>query len=331
MKIFRNIVLCITFLLLVSNLALADRQIVFSDITWQVKSSVSPVGPGPNYFSDSVDNVWLDENDWLHLKITHRDGKWYSAEVFTEQSLGYGKYTFYVVGKLDQLNENAILGLFNYEDHSREIDIEFSRWGEPLNDNSQYVIQPYTVDGNTYKFNTITEGTHTTHWFDWNPNRIFFQSIHGHSLSLATPNHLIDSWTYTGNHIPTQGNEKTHINLWLLRGTPPSDGKEIEIIIKEFEFIPFPDIKANGSDGPITINSNEPLAITVGLNPKGQLNQADWWVIAGTPWHKWYYYEPPSWGETDLNKLSVSYQGPLVSIEPPIEVLNEFGVLAEGT
>ncbi|OAD23457.1 conserved hypothetical protein, secreted, partial [Candidatus Thiomargarita nelsonii] len=70
MKIFRNIVLCITFLLLVSNLALADRQIVFSDITWQVKSSVSPVGPGPNYFSE--DNVWLDENDWLHLKITHR-------------------------------------------------------------------------------------------------------------------------------------------------------------------------------------------------------------------------------------------------------------------
>ena len=29
-----------------------------------------------------------------------------------------------------------------------------------------------------------------------------------------------------------------HINLWLFQGRPPKDGKEVEIVIQEFSFIP---------------------------------------------------------------------------------------------
>lgn len=34
------------------------RQIDFAGYQWFVKSSATPVGPGPNYFSDTTNNVW---------------------------------------------------------------------------------------------------------------------------------------------------------------------------------------------------------------------------------------------------------------------------------
>ena len=44
------------------------------------------------------------------------------------------------------------------------------------------------------------------------------------------------------------------------------------------------DIKANGSDGPITVTPNDPVAINISIDPgdrNGQL--ADWWIAAKTP------------------------------------------------
>src|SRR6266852_8102374 len=35
-------------------------RISWAGRTWQVKSSQSKVGPGPNYFSASAENVWVD-------------------------------------------------------------------------------------------------------------------------------------------------------------------------------------------------------------------------------------------------------------------------------
>jgi hypothetical protein len=37
-----------------------------------MKSSTGQVGPGPNYFSDSTNNVWLDGMGQLRLRITNR-------------------------------------------------------------------------------------------------------------------------------------------------------------------------------------------------------------------------------------------------------------------
>lgn len=52
----------------------------FAGYTWAVKSSAGKVGPGPNYFSSSTSNVWVD-GAGLHLKITKAKARWYSAEV----------------------------------------------------------------------------------------------------------------------------------------------------------------------------------------------------------------------------------------------------------
>lgn len=224
------------------------RTIEFSGYEWIVKSSDTPVGPGANYFSDSTENVWVDENDQLHLKITRRDDKWHCAEVYTKKSFGYGKYIFYVASRVDLLDPNVVLGLFTYdyadEPNHREIDIEFSRWGDETNDNSQYVVHPFTEPDNIERFNMELSGDKTSHSFNWLSDSIFFQSLIGHHFSPPNQSDIIRSWPYPGDDNPLPGNEKVHINLRLYDtdkdgfGDPPSDEQEVEVIIKKFVRLP---------------------------------------------------------------------------------------------
>lgn len=48
--------------------------------------------------------------------------------------------------------------------------------------------------------------------------------------------------------------------------------------------LPAPDIKANESDGPITVSSDDSVSITICLDPGNKVGQdADWWVATDTP------------------------------------------------
>ncbi len=227
----------------------SGRTINWSGYTWNVKdSSGRKWGPGPNYFSGSNDNVWVDREGRLHLKITKRKNKWYCAEVYNTQTLGYGTYRFFIDGRPDQLDPNITLGLFTYDSISddaeannyREIDIEFAKWGNPNALNSQYVVQPYTNPSNIERFQTSLNGNRSTHSFKWTPSEITFMSLHGHYSDPPSPLewYLIKEWSYNGEDIPDTKNEKADINLWLMEGMAPLDKQEAEIIITKFEFIP---------------------------------------------------------------------------------------------
>ncbi|MBV8047192.1 MAG: hypothetical protein JO171_08575, partial [Paludibacterium sp.] len=78
----------------------------------------------------------------------------------------------------------------------------------------------------------------STHRFRWTANRIAFQALSG----------LVDddagqyaSWTFAPSqpltHIP-QSSSPLHMNLWLYQGLVPSDGKEAEVVISEFKYVP---------------------------------------------------------------------------------------------
>ena len=83
---------------------------------------------------------------------------------------------------------------------------------------------------------------------------------------------------------------------------------------------PLPDIKANGSDGPVGITLGNNLSVTIELDPGIYTGyQADWWCVADAPFG-WYYYNAGT--ETWLPGFQVSYQGPLFELTPPSEVLN---------
>lgn len=211
-----------------------ERVIYFSGYKWAVASSEGKKYGGPFYYSNSDDNVWIDENGKLHLKITHRGDKWYCAKVTLLKPVTYGKYVFQIDSRVDNLDKNVVGGLFLYKNDVQEIDIEFSKWGLNENMNSQFVIQPGDKKENKKRYNISTAGNKSTHWFDWQPNSIKFMSNQGNSSDETKPFNIFQKWEYNGKDIPLDTDEQIKINLWMFRGMPPSDNKETEMVISTF-------------------------------------------------------------------------------------------------
>ncbi len=81
---------------------------------------------------------------------------------------------------------------------------------------------------------------------------------------------------------------------------------------------PVSDIRANGSDGPVSIATGDTLSITIALDATGNMgDDADWWSLASTPFG-WYHY---NLGGGWTPGLSATYGGPLFDL-PNFEVLS---------
>jgi hypothetical protein len=208
----------------------------FGGYQWAVKQSSGRVGPGPNYFSGSPSNVWVDAAG-LHLTIQKgARNRWSATEVISRQSFGYGTYEWTVASRVDNLDRNVVLGLFTWNDAPayahREIDIEFARWSNASDPtNGQYVVQPYDAPGHLVR---ITQGplASTTQRFTWRPGSVTFESLAGTTV--------VASWTYTGSDVPVPGGENARMNLWLFRGLAPSNGQPVEIVLSSFRHTPLP-------------------------------------------------------------------------------------------
>lgn len=218
------------------------KSIGFSGYNWLVKESSEKVGPGPNLFSGKVISL---VNGELKLDVIYSDGNFYCSELFLEQSLGYGKYVFQLSGRVDLLKDDLVLGLFTWDEtpaqYHREIDIEFSKWGNSKNMNSQFVVQPFKIQGNKSRFVTQLSGDYSTHMIEWRPDKIYFYSVHGHVDLIDESSKVIHSWEYAGKNVPIPGNEKIHVNLWK---TGQKRSERIKsgltsIAIKKFWFEPF--------------------------------------------------------------------------------------------
>jgi len=224
------------------------RTLAFSGRTWRVKGP-GYYGPGPNLFTDSASAVWVDAGGRLHLKTLNIAGQWYSSEVALQDALGYGDYVFTTVGRLDQLDPAVVFGLFLWQygwcwdagflwwNPFNEIDIEFSRWGNPSSDIAQFVAQPYDYPGNITRFDAaFSDGEITSHAFRWEKDQVTFRSWRGGPQD-ETPDNSIQSWTYTGPHIPRPEQPRVHLNLWRPAG-PPAAAQEV--VLDQFTFNPDP-------------------------------------------------------------------------------------------
>jgi hypothetical protein len=214
------------------------RTIRFSGYDWLVKTSTVLVGPGPNYFSDGEENVWVDELGRLHLRVTRgSDGHWRASEVVMQASLGYGQYRFAVEGPPRELDPNVILGMFTWQDDAaenhRELDVEIARWGDPAGPNGRYTLQP----DHMYDFEAPAVSVPTSHRIDWQPDRVRFQSWEGWDAEPTTSATIIAEHQFDTD-IPHPGGEQTRINLWLNGGVAPLPDGGLEAILSSFEFLP---------------------------------------------------------------------------------------------
>ena len=233
-----------------------DRKIQFSDRWWTVRSSGSQTsGPGPNYWSNSTDNVWVDDNGYLHLKITHENGKWYCPEVITDGRFGLGAYQFWVIGAIDDFDPHVVFGMFQYptpdigSNGSHEVDFEFSTWGSCTStSNALYTVYPninpqgaIRVAGQEkWGFTLSGSNPWTTHRYTRTSSGILFQSQYGHYDDTTN---LFHSWTYDAasdiftaapgdvNH--SQDAMPVHLNLWCFGGSPAAP---VEVVISKFKF-----------------------------------------------------------------------------------------------
>lgn len=240
-----------------------DRFLNWSGFTWCIiGSNDSKCYPGPNYYSSNTDNVRVDSAGDLHIRITNRNGRFYCAEMHTVQTVGYGKYTFAISSRIDNLDKNIVLGLFTWNDKNcitnanSEIDIEFTRWGDAGNpDVIEYSVQPTNSGQETDRFTSrpMTLNTNKSiHFINWTPSIIEWSGYQGHT-NPPSSNDLIAYWSFNSNNIPKSSKicnsnpvvipdpeNATHLNLnlWLNRGNYPSNNQEAEVIIHSINYNP---------------------------------------------------------------------------------------------
>ncbi len=265
------------------------RVVPFAGRDWRVKGP-GFYGPGGNLFCNTEDCVWVDEAGSLHLTLQQLGGPWFSTEVVCDQPLGYGDYVLTTAGPLDQVDPQAVLGIFLWEygpcyDDSytywnafNEIDIEYSRWGNPGNEIGQFVAQPYNFPGNISRFETTFGPTEiASHAMRWLPDRVEYRVWRGGPAD-ESPENLVHTWTYQGPHVPRPEQPRMHLNLWKLSGAPAGDQ---EVVFTDFTFVPVGGASPVDMDVPLTSPAGGRLlpAVPNPFNPQTRidfsLRQAD--------------------------------------------------------
>ncbi len=218
---------------------LKGPTISFAGYDWVVRGPEHG-GPGPNRWDPA--NVWVDVDGALHLRVTHDARGWSCAELRSIERLGFGTYRWVVDGPVDRLDPNVVLGLFPYPapdvgaDGTNEIDIEYSRWGDPTGPAGSFTVWPAEqgLPPATKAFTFSLAGATTSSTFTRTPNRVTFRSQEGSTI--------LGRWRFAPPD-PTrrisQDPMLVHMNLWLLLGHPPTGGQEVEIVIRSFSFTPW--------------------------------------------------------------------------------------------
>ena len=211
--------------------------------TWQVTS-----GGMAGVCQGSPNNVTIDASGYLHFKISNSGGSWTASEIFTTDKLGFGTYQWQVDGPIDTYDKNVVLGLFPYGpaagiggDGTNEIDIEYSRWGQANGANGDWTDYPAsgtTIGELSYTF-TLGGGTLSTSRFHWT-NTSIASSLLGGLQPVDGTTGLVKSWTYAPQNPTTNIPQQAlplGMNLWCFNG-PPTDGQPVEIVIRDFQFVP---------------------------------------------------------------------------------------------
>lgn len=233
------------------------RTLQFAGRTWAVKESNTPVGPGPNRFTDETADVFVDAQQRLHLRLVQRGGAWFSSEVVLMDDTGYGSYWFTTESQVGFLDGNVVFGAFTWDPHcddasipawpNREIDFEDSRWSNPGDPtSSQVVVQPYQNAGNLIRYTTplLAPLPTLTRYFDWTADRIRFGAAAGKlspgAFSTTAPIHtsVYQHNPSAGRRVPPAGRQRFRFNLWANQGLPPTNGQTAEVIISDFRYSP---------------------------------------------------------------------------------------------
>ncbi len=204
----------------------------FSGYDWDVRQLSSDWGGKLNPYDSG--NVWVDQMGFLHLRIVHRDDKWFCADVGLKESLGHGSYSF-ALQDVSHLDPAAVLRLYTW-DHFKlfdgELGVDVSRFGDPDSRNSQFVVHPSYEPHNVHRFET-PPGV-ATFLFRWRPDNASFEASRGGVAQKSRP---LAEHTFTSG-IPLPGEEKIHISFYVYGNSRIPMRQPGEVIIERFQYAP---------------------------------------------------------------------------------------------
>jgi hypothetical protein len=194
---------------------LVQRTVSWSGYSWFVRHQ-GRANPGWNRWSDSGANVRVSGTDLLLSVVKDKSGAWTSAEIDNQKPLGYGTYRWVVASDLSTADPSQVLGMFTYGGSSvDEIDMEASRWGNPLwASGSAVVWQDVRTHTREYEAFNYSAYPPYVHQFTWSPGRISFL------ITDATGAVLLD-WTVTSG-VPTPAGQIPIINFWRFHNVAPA-------------------------------------------------------------------------------------------------------------
>ena len=196
-------------------------------------------GPGPNFWSDSTDNVTVTADGSLRLAVTNvgtdTNPKWVCAEVANTRSLGYGTYTWSIKGDVTQFAPEIVLGMFTWSASNdpayayREIDVEYSKWAyPPATKTGLFTVQTDPKNNLNYQ---LTPAPTSTAQFTWTKTSVAFKVTSGAQTITWT-------WKPSKKHkMPVPGDEQARMNLWLSQQKAPTAGMRA-IEFTSFTFTP---------------------------------------------------------------------------------------------
>jgi hypothetical protein len=214
------------------------KTLMFDGYQWDVRDT--PYNPGGTANNYDRANAWTDDRGFLHMRIRARptavppEPAWTSAELSLNRSLGYGSYRF-LLRDISRLDDSIVFAMFTSDELGpyRQMDIEISRWGDPHVWNGQFVIQPYYIPANTFRFQAPSGKV--TFMLRWAEDRAEFKAFRGDVSRWDAPaagGHIFTSG------VPAAGNENVHMNLYVFGNSRQPKLPDTEVIVEKFEYLP---------------------------------------------------------------------------------------------
>lgn len=203
-----------------------NDNLQWSDYSWQLDDT-------------QVNNVWVDNQGNLHMKLQKIDNKWRGSTIESDFTVKYGKLTWVASSPSLNLERNTTIGLFTYYDDLHEIDIEINQWPE-YDQHLWFTNQPGDIDDNPQNINCsiFSNDPHLnekniTYTIDWKPTYILFSAV-------ASDGTVLSQWNYTNAGAIPQVNSSICMDITCLGDTGcPASGNPSEIVFESFSYIPY--------------------------------------------------------------------------------------------
>ncbi|TAE26773.1 MAG: hypothetical protein EAZ92_10390 [Candidatus Kapaibacterium sp.] len=231
-----------------STNALPPDTVFFGGIRWIARNTNERGEPFNTLFSGKPTEIFVDEQNKLHVVINKRDGSWYGVDVAADTSFGYGTYAFFAETKFDEFAPNVHFEFSITPDRAMDsytapmLALQCTRLYEQTLSPLRYLVanseQNLVVERKEKVFRSDEPfrmgGLFSTHAITWKRRSCEFASYHDHGLPSK---YLAALWDFsaspaTGITVPEPTPTNTlRLRLWCA-GTP-IDNKPIEVVIKK--------------------------------------------------------------------------------------------------